>query len=340
MFSAIPKIADKTFVIAYLLPVLLFAGAILAFFRESDSAQEIFDKITGDERDLEKIAYLAIALWGASLALMILNQIIFRVVEGYYLPASFANWRRETQISRYDRMQSRMDQIKALFNETPDVFTREHELEYDLLYMRLVKQFPAKERILPTSFGNAIRAFEDYSRTVYGADALPLWIHLSTVMPKDYGAIVEDARAHVSFYMNTFVIAVVFAFIVVGQFALDAMNPRIAHVALVGEALSSFGWMFAALCVASAAYLLSLERIYSWGCLVKAGFDCYLPALAQKLGHSLPITSADQKRFWVDVSRRAIYHQPLIAEAWPRARVENACEPPGKSEANDEQEEG
>jgi hypothetical protein len=55
------------------------------------------------------------------------------------------------------------------------------------------------------------------------------------------------------------------------------------------------------------------------GSLVKAAFDCYLPDLAKRLGHKLPLTGDEQRRFWIAVSRRAIYHRPLKPEKWPRA---------------------
>jgi hypothetical protein len=60
---------------------------------------------------------------------------------------------------------------------------RSFKREYDDLLIELVVQFPSEQRlILPTRFGNAIRAFEDYSRQVYGADGIPLWIHLKLIL--------------------------------------------------------------------------------------------------------------------------------------------------------------
>jgi len=71
--------------------------------------------------------------------------------------------------------------------------------------------------------------------------------------------------------------------------------------------------------VAWAAYQLSIRSVYAWGGLVKAAFDCYLPDLAKRLGYSLPSTSAKQRDFWLEVSRRAIYHDAFRCEDWPNA---------------------
>ena len=59
------------------------------------------------------------------------------------------------------------------------------------------------------------------------------------------------------------------------------------------------------------AYRLSIERIHSWGRLVKAAFDCYLPALAKKLGYQLPKTEEKRRKFWIEVSQRVTYHRVL-----------------------------
>jgi hypothetical protein len=76
--------------------------------------------------------------------------------------------------------------------------------------------------------------------------------------------------------------------------------------------------------VAYRAYKFSIEKIYEWGALVKAAFDCYLPELAKRLGYKLPLTGDEQRRFWVAVSRRAIYHLPLKPEEWLRADDSNS----------------
>jgi hypothetical protein len=50
--------------------------------------------------------------------------------------------------------------------------------------------------------------------------------------------------------------------------------------------------------------------------LVRAAFDCYLPALAKQLGYELPKTAVERRQFWIEVSQRVTYHQVLKPERW------------------------
>ena len=68
----------------------------------------------------------------------------------------------------------------------------------------------------------------------------------------------------------------------------------------------------------------------------------------------LPLTGDDQKKFWISISRRAIFHRAIEPEEWPRANdsdqgaerkkinptasTENVCEESG-TEANDAKDE-
>jgi len=190
----------------------------------------------------------------------------------------------------------------------------------------LATQFPSEERlILPTRFGNAIRSFEDYSRKVYGADSIPLWLHLNTVIPKEFQATLEDARAQVNCLLNLFLFSEIIFTLSILRFILSLRLPHSFNVNIPKfcDILTTRSMSFAlfALCAAVLgwlAYEFSIERIYEWGGLVKAAFDCYLPDLAKRLGYRLPLIADDQRRFWIAVSRRAIYHRPLKPEEWPR----------------------
>ena len=93
--------------------------------------------------------------------------------------------------------------------------------------------------------------------------------------------------------------------------------------------LSAFRYIVFAFCAAVFArvvYEASLERVYAWGDLVKAAFDCFLPELAIKLGYKLPVKGAEQKKFWVAVSRRSIFHKPFAPEDWPPADDPKPCD--------------
>lgn len=189
--------------------------------------------------------------------------------------------------------------------------------------------FPTRrELILPTRFGNAIRAFELYSSDVYGADSIPLWLNLATVVPKDFQSALEDARAQVNCLVNVAFFSWVVAILAAGRYALsfDLVDAiwRQPHWIEPAVLFGTVNWWFGAASLGAAlvgwgAYELAIEQVFGWGSLVKATFNSYLPALATAMGYSLPQTGAEQREFWIAVSRRAIQHRPLVAENWPKA---------------------
>ena len=67
----------------------------------------------------------------------------------------------------------------------------------------MVTQYPDDEFwLLPTSFGNSIRAFEVYSRIMYGIDAIEGWSRLLAVIPTEYLEKINDSKANVAFWVN------------------------------------------------------------------------------------------------------------------------------------------
>jgi hypothetical protein len=78
-------------------------------------------------------------------------------------------------------------------------------------------------------------------------------------------------------------------------------------------------------------YRLAVEKVYAWGTLVKAAFDCYLPDLAGKLGFKLPQNRSDQRLFWIDVSRRSIYNRGFLPDKWISSAATPAMEAPPQS---------
>ncbi|WGJ15912.1 hypothetical protein QEV83_06570 [Methylocapsa sp. D3K7] len=228
---------------------------------------------------------------------------------------------------RFEVKSQQLELLRQQWIDEGDDFPYELQHQYEELLRKFVAEFPSEPRlILPTRFGNAIRAFEDYSRRIYGADSIALWIHLCTVIPKDFQAAVENARAQVSFLLNLIYFAILVCMLSSFRFLLSLYvdNPFDLPVTKIGGILApnSIAFALIALCaalLANAAYKFSIERIDEWGALVKAAFDCYLPDLAKKLGYKLPLNGDDQRRFWTAMSRRAIYHRSFRPESWPRA---------------------
>ena len=75
---------------------------------------------------------------------------------------------------------------------------------YDLSYP------PPHAGIMPTKFGNILKASEAYAGTRYGIDSVQFWPRLWHVIPTSYQQTIENARNELSFLVNMSALSVVF----------------------------------------------------------------------------------------------------------------------------------
>jgi hypothetical protein len=330
MLSTLPKLADKTFIIGFFLPTLLFAVASLALFSDFSFVQQLL-KAASSREIAGRLVFLLLALWSLSILILITNHHQYQALEGYRWPVCKFDFLKKREKGRFTAAYGRFEKLSHDLEVAGLTYPEDLQHERDQLRRSLVKNFPVNSNfLLPTRFGNAIRAFETYSQKVYGADAIPLWPHLSSVIPREFAASLDDARAQVNFLVNIGYFA--------GIIALASFVRVLVHGAIVKppfldlKTLAFISISVGAACICRMSYIFSLQRVYAWGVLVKAAFDCFLPALAERLGFVLPNSADQQRAFWVDVSQRAIFHLPLRYE-WPlsKAPTKEKVKPSGET---------
>jgi hypothetical protein len=292
-------------------------------------------QLTAEEKLLPDVAVLVLAVWVLAVLLLSANHGIYRMIEGYLWPVSslgFLKQRQERLFSslsdEYERLQGEWTSAVALGTQFP--LSKQKRIN-DLRLM-LVSRFPTKlEEVKPTRFGNAIRAFEVYPREVYGADSISVWLRLASVIPKEFQALVDDARAQVDFFVNAGVMSLAVALVtltwLVVQFVSATggakwlrLNWRTSWLLFSNAFVANGCCRLAVVATLSIgfcllAYQCAVLRVGAWGDLVKSAFDCYLPALAEKLGYPLPATEADRKEFWGEFSTMILYWQPMELKA-------------------------
>jgi hypothetical protein len=328
------KLADKNFVIGFLLPVLIVSVAAAGLFRDTATIGFIYAAIL-KENSFTGLTVVVLAIWSAATLLMVWNHAIYQALEGYIGPFKRESWReqRRTQFMR------ERDELRRMRRDEPDYVPR---------IINFRRTYPHDPNlILPTRFGNVIRAFETYSLNVYGVDAIPAWHRLVAVVPKDFAGQVDDARAEVNFWINVWVVAILFTGLAAARFIWDAYSLVTGAGArpLSSHAFVQIHWEHAVLAaiaigIAFLAYGFAIERAQEWGDLVKSAFDLYLPALAKVLGYDLPPTREGQLAFWDAVNGMFLLQTPLVPECWQRARDaavgSDTTEPPDKREKAEE----
>jgi hypothetical protein len=251
------------------------------------------------------------------------------------------HWMAERLKRRQQRkLQKDKAEIIQLYNKWAaegDNFCLKEQNRYQRLRMELIKWMPWEEDdILPTSFGNAIRAFEVYPSDVYGADGVVVWLRLATVMPETFIKQIQDVRSQIDFLINSCLFSMIlgllglFRTICTGQWYNYDLSTRDGIWALV----SSFekGWLGWAAGGAIAAFLFyrwAVSIVPRWGNLVMSAFDCYLPALASQLGFALPQTEDMRRVFWTTFSQQIIFRREPTGEApFNPARWKQILPPP------------
>jgi hypothetical protein len=322
MFGSLTKLADKAFVVGFLLPTLMAALAFLYLFNDVEPFSGAY-KAALSIKEFSELSVAAIIVWALASLLMMWNEWLYRFLEGYVGPFNNEGMRERAR----DRMTAAQADLKI--RETLIADKRKTKTATDeetRVYLKALRDFFARYPVdaglvLPTRFGNVLRAFETYPRGVYGIEAIPTWLRLQGVVPKDYAALVNDARSTVDFFVNGWFLAVLLGVSAIAR-TVFALNVNCCGQSAVGMD-PKFAWI-AALSFGAAwiAYGNAVATAITWGDSVKAAFDLYLPAMAAQLGYGVPKNEDERREFWDEVSSLFLYRQTIAAGRWP---VESAA---------------
>jgi len=353
VFASLPKLADKNFVIGFLLPVLIggFAGVLL--FCDVQPVQGIYDNIFA-EKTLSDLTVAILAVWSAAVGLVLFNHRIYRLLEGYSGPLKQPRWIASNQ-QRHDELTGYLTQMYPQIFPRPGTASAEVQDEYFRRRRKYNTQYPyRRDLVLPTRFGNVIRSFESYPEKVYGADSIPLWPRLQAVLPKEVTGGIDDTRAQVDFFINLLVLALLIGagalvrfgvYLYMVDYCRKTGVDAFAYCSPLGWGDVRFrwalmAWIGGAIIVARISYGSAVARAEVWGTFVKSAVDLYLPELAKQLGYDLPGTNLARQQFWDAVNSMFLYATP-IPDEWPRSAVEAdavhpAAQPPPDPDEDDD----
>jgi hypothetical protein len=174
-------------------------------------------------------------------------------------------------------------------------------------WRQLDRYFPDDEsRLLPTRFGNALRAWEDYSYNRWGLDAIPFWAHVEPLLSDQERRLHDDARTDVAFFVNS---------------SLAAVGVGIALI-VDGIANTPIGWAWAWLYVvpfplAYLIYRFSIDAGQRWGVEIKASLDLHRLEVYDRLGVRRPASFTDERKTVAPaLNRFFLYASPLPDDLW------------------------
>lgn len=330
MFGDLSKLLDRDFAVGFVLPAAIFFAASDALWRLQDKSLAARLGVDAEANPWLGVTLVVLVVWLAALFLLSTNRVLVRLKEGYgwnvrWNPLTwYQGWRLarlEKQIARLDaeRLHAKSARKEAgLSVPRADRFSEAKKSKLKAKLVRRVRRYPDQRLfLLPTAFGNTIRAFEVYSRVMYGAEATELWDRLLTVVPKDYRELVDSARSQVDFWVNVWAVSVALLIeCIVLERGMATEVPPWVYGVLVG-----------ALVLASD---LSRRTGELWGNRVRACFDVYLPELGKKMQLPRAETRQEERGLWEKTSSAMVYAK---ATSLPELRPSDAPEPGGQTGA-------
>jgi hypothetical protein len=296
VFGELPKLLGRDFAIGFFLPFAVLLAVTLGLLDAFDVTPALVGRL--DENLLIGTTVAGAATWLGGVALLGINRSVYRFFEGYGklnpLRLLAAVERR-----RFNSLKRRVALARAAGRASPPAANTKLA-ELGRLMMAQVREFPEVEHLLPTRFGNALRAFEVYPRIMYGIDSIPGWLRLLAVIPKEFLAMVDEAKAQADFWLNLWLGGLVVA----TEWGVLA--------ALTQEWRPTWWVPVVALAVAWWASRRALAAVQDWGEMVKAAFDVFLPDLLKKLGAAAPDSREDEQKMWGAFSQAVVFRRPKL----------------------------
>ena len=241
---------------------------------------------------------LTVAVIGCSLVLLAVNIKLIRLLEGYgdWNPLRLVLRRQKR---RYRGLHGELENIDK--TETTDKNRAETtDGRKAALLRQLSTQFPDQERyVLPTRFGNIIRAFEVYPRVMYGLEGVQGWDRVYLLLSKENRVEISNVKAQVDLWVNI----VILTSILLTEYTISAMvNWKFGDLWIPGILILTI-WF---------AKRSSENAALEWGELVKSVFDVFLGDLQDKLELPIIESESEQRELWKRFSQAVIYRRPDV----------------------------
>lgn len=202
----------------------------------------------------------------------------------------------QRRISRY---QTRLEQLK-----------NQH---YSLVATAEINFPPSEHLILPSRFGNILRAAEMYPGTRYKIDAVPLWGRMAHVIPPDAMDKIDQANNQCLFLLNSSLLAGIFTVIslIAGLYVSYILTSPVYHWPLLSFMKTTLTfehvgiYLISAILSSTVAYFFyqaSLLNVSQYGSMIRTAYDLYRFDLIKKLHLELPKNLEGERTLWQKIS--------------------------------------
>jgi hypothetical protein len=318
MGAAFTNLFGRDFIVAHCLPaavfLILFLGIFAAVGAQAPWAQPyVHDLVDLKHAEIKAavtdaslawtLAAFLVTTWLLGLVLYSVNTQVVRFFEGY---GGWANPFRCLKVLQHRRLRKVEAFVREFKAKALAARAAGKDLPHDPAYQKareeLANRFPDEANLMPTRFGNTVRAFEVYPREMYGLEGVTGWFRLVAVVPKDYFVFIGSSRAQVDLCLN---LTLVLWLCVLEYFVMCAVtfgtDVHLYPWPWLSAVLIAWAW-FAIRSASSAAVI--------WGGWVKAAFDVYLNDLRTKLSFDAFESMESERHRWEGFSQAIGYHSP------------------------------
>jgi len=306
VFSAISGQFGKAFIVGALLPATIFAVLFYLFVTPMVPLELRALPIVRSIDTQWQLGLLIAFSTVAGALLYVLNTSIIRMYEGYpWQYGDFGERMKKLHRAKLDKLKQQRKDVKDLLQRIRADHPQYKTVRayYHELLRRERNEYPKWSSVLPTSFGNVIRSFENYPQLQYDIAAITLWPRFVPFIPGDHAAQVEKSKANVDFLINLSCLSYLCAFLTL-MLGLGIPVP-------FAETRLFLLWVLRIVMFSGAGFLLYRAAIHSaaeWGDGIRTVFDLYRPAVLKALGFErVPETLDEEREIWRTVSLKLIY---------------------------------
>jgi len=314
----------SNFVVSAFVPSLAFVAMAIVVFKPI-VPPDLLNSVQNTFEPFGQSGILLLALTVIlGFTLSNLNTSIYKILEGYSLLARFPLGRNR-QLRKFNKLKQQLEtveneitQMEQSAKPDEDHLSRLEDLRY-YIASEMNLRFPLKEEaILPTAFGNMLRAAEAYSADRYGIDAVRLWPRLIHVIPDSYYEKVEQSNNGLAFLINCSILSLLFGFLcmlasgyqyLVWQLALQDKTEVLYFVRInypsrvYCERIYIYGVIFVVMLVFSFVfYKGSFPIVMQYGNMIRSSFDLFRFQLLKQLNLDLPKDLDQERDLWSKIS--------------------------------------
>jgi hypothetical protein len=278
--SDVAGVFSRYFVVGFFLPAFF---ALVALSQTLNAA--LLPAIYRDASPGAQIAILGGAALPVGLTLLGLNYQIIRLYEGYPLAAQ-AKHRVIRPLYKL-LLSGQKRRFKTAWNmcmagTTTEAQRRVAEWTLDRRFPRRQQTSMDDSLLLPTSFGNAVRAFERHSFLLWYLESIAIWPYIELLLSDQETQTLSDTKGDVAFFINVSLVSLLSA----GLLAFDMVAYR--------SAPSGF-YLLIPVAVALMSYRAAIGAAINWGEIVRACIDLHRRDAYAKLGLRAPVDYADER---------------------------------------------